>query len=107
MIMTTYEHGEEEFDLYLYISIQEALKVAAGIGRQCPQLGCWILDQCLEKFSQETATFEEFPNPDRLTVLISLSARLLLENEEEFKALGSEFLPFIVTEIHSSNMKER
>lgn len=106
MLMTTVQEQAEEFDVNLYFSTEQVLEVARKIVKENNELGLFLLELTEEPFNYETATFQEIPNPDCITVLINLKARLLLEFEDEYKAMGNEFLPFTVTEIGRCRMKD-
>ena len=106
MIMTTYHHGEEEFDLNLYLSKTHILDVCEMIVEEFPELSIFLSDQYEKPFSFKDADFMEVDFPERTTLLISLTARLLIEYEHEYIALGNEFLPFIATKIHDCSVKD-
>lgn len=106
MIMTTYYHDKEEFDLNLYFLKTHILDVLEMIVDDYPELSSFLIEQYEKPFSIEDADFMEVDFPDRSTLIISVTARLLIEYEHEYIALGNEFLPFIATKIHDCSVKD-
>jgi hypothetical protein len=99
MLISTYKHYQETFDVTTYFSKADILSVAENVSDVCPELSLFLLDMYQQPFSLETADYLEIDLPYRASIWITLSARLFLEHEDEYKAGGNLFLPFVPTEI--------
>lgn len=109
MLMSTYHHSVETFDVTIYFSKPQILVIANGVLDVCPELSMFLLDQYKQPFSLETADFMEIDFPYGASIWITLSARLLIEFEHEYRAAGDadmSFLPFKATHIHKCETED-
>ena len=102
MLMSTYKHYQETFDVTIYFSKADILSIAEGVSDVCPELSLFLLDMYQQPFSLETTDYMEIDFPYHASIWIDLSARLMIEHEDEYKAAGDaslSFLPFKATQI--------
>jgi hypothetical protein len=102
MLMSTYNHYQETFNLTVYFFKSQILTIAEGVSDECPELSLFLLELYQQPFSLETADFMEIDFPYRASIWITLSARLLLENESEY----SDVFPFMATQIIKSETED-